>query len=125
MSRTLTARWIGFVGLLVSMLLTIWVSHVLEGAVSDHIVIKILVSLLPLAFVPLASRTLPGSDYKPISTVSWILVLGLIFAADLAMEFGTEGWLRREGYPPNAFIAIMFVAVFFGALLLLRRNNVR
>ena len=117
-------RWTGFVGIMLVMLALIWIPHIalIRGATSGRPALRIAVGLLPLVFVPLASKVFPSSGFRAIPMKRWAIVLGLIFTAQLALEL-SEGWLPQNSYAANGLFAVMLVVVPLGTFLILNRKK--
>jgi hypothetical protein len=116
--RSESTKWAGFIGIVLVMLALIWVPHLVRGATSGHPALKVALDLLPLGLLPLASKVLPSSGSSPIPMKRWAIVLGLIFTAQLALEF-SEGRLPQNGYAAYGLFAILILAVLLGTFLIL------
>jgi hypothetical protein len=112
-------RWIEIVVLLLSIAAAIWLSQTMARRIPDHSIIGIAVGLLPLLFVPLASRVFRDPEVRPIGMGRWIGVLGLMFLAGAVVEYSGQRLYPTYGRLGGLFFVLLLVVVSFGTFFIL------
>lgn len=119
------SRTIGWISLGALVLSIVLVGSRLSFLKDAPTYIKIVVGLLPLLFVPPASRIMSDENTRQLPMIRWVLVLGLIFLADLALEF-QDAWFPQQA-STIALFGMWLIIVFVGTLLILhwRKSGIK
>lgn len=75
--------------------------------------------LLPMVFVPPLAKLISDADSKPIPMGRWLMVLGLLLLAEVAIDY-REVWFPGRGYAQAGMLIFVLAIVFAGELAIMR-----
>ena len=112
-----TVQWLGFLGSLALIAVAYWAANLLKnsGVVDGSKLLVFAVDLLPLLPVPLAAGTFPIHRRERIPMKRWFVFVGLIFLAQLAMEYQSVIFPTGDPALDGMFFIFLIGAVAMGA----------
>jgi hypothetical protein len=125
--KTKRVKWLRFLASLALIAAAYWLAQVLKADedVSKSTFLVFAVDLLPLLPVPFAVRSLPVRHRDRIPIHRWIVFVGLIFLAQLAMEYQSEIIPAHEPELEMMFFIFLIGTVAIGAAYVFHRRRVR
>lgn len=119
MDRVQGMIWLRIVGIVLVMLALMFIPFYFRRYSAFPIVARHVTELLPMVFVPPLAKLISDADSKPIPMGRWLMVLGLLFLAEVAIDY-QKVWFPGRGYAQAGMLIFVLAIVFAGGLAIMR-----